>query len=77
MSHVKISYLSLEDDEESTTIVVQPSYNKEFYEELKVLVPEHAREWDQDTRAWHIDEEYIEEVRDLCQKYFTDVEDET
>lgn len=43
---------------------------EEFVEALKELVPPRNRRWDGERKAWWIDEEYLDEARELALEHF-------
>lgn len=55
-------------------IIVKIPYVSRFVEELKASIPRRYRSWDAGEKAWFIDRNFADEIFDLVDVYFPDVE---
>ena len=62
------------EETDDQTIILRTPYHHDFVEELKGTVPSSDRQWDPEEKAWTIDMDYEQEVVDLCEHYFDEVE---
>jgi hypothetical protein len=56
--------------QQDSTFELRAPYRFTFKEDLKETVPAEDREYDPTTKVWTIEEDYLQEVVDLCDKHF-------
>jgi hypothetical protein len=49
-------------------------YDRDFIGAFKNNIPLSSRWWDDKGRCWHVQVHYLDEVIELCQKYFGEVD---
>lgn len=49
---------------------IYASYNAEFVEEIKELVPPEARDYDDDFQTWWVREDYVDQVNRLAESVY-------
>jgi len=48
-------------------------YNVDFVDDLKSSLPGHHRMWDKGAGHWLVNEAYLEDLVNVCRKYFNEV----
>ena len=50
--------------------LIRFSYDADFVEDLKTILPPHARKWDSRRQAWWIDQVWLDGVLQLAEPHF-------
>lgn len=74
LDDMSLAEIIIELSQSRTNFKVWTPYDEEFKEQLKAIVPKHARGWDSDERCWRVGLDWFGNVQGLLEDFFPDIE---